>query len=303
MTAFADLHHHPEEPLLLPNAWDHASATALAAQGFRAIGTTSLAVSAAVGLPDGSPATREHTLQLALTLGTEPFLLSVDAADGFSEDPKRVAELARELSVVGAAGINLEDGLGPVALHARKIAAVKSAAPALFVNARTDTYWLGDGGVSKTLTRLDAYQQAGADGVFVPGLTDPAQITALVKRLAVPLNILYSPTGPTVPHLTDLGVRRVSLGSLLYRRALGAALETVREIRAGRSVRGAAPSYAEVEAWSASPGGGRKQRLNKPFGEGARVLDGTDVPAGELDEVAAGPLRDELGGAMEELPP
>ncbi|MFD3613734.1 isocitrate lyase/phosphoenolpyruvate mutase family protein [Streptomyces sp. NPDC058676] len=254
MTAFADLHHRPEEPLLLPNAWDHASATALAGQGFRAIGTTSLAVAAAVGLPDGSPATREHTLRLALTLGTQPFLLSVDAADGFSDDPERVAELARELSVVGAAGINLEDGLGPVTLHARKIAAVKSAAPDLFVNARTDTYWLGDGDLSETSARLDAYQQAGADGVFVPGLTDPVHIAALVKRLAVPLNILYSPTGPTVPHLTDLGVRRVSLGSLLYRRALGAALETLADIRAGRSPQGTAPSYAEVEGWARRSG-------------------------------------------------
>ncbi len=253
MTAFAALH-HAKEPLLLPNAWDHASATALAGQGFRAIGTTSLAVAAAVGLPDGSPATREHTLQLALTLGTEPFLLSVDAADGFSEDPERVAELARELSVVGVAGINLEDGLGPAALHARKIAAVKSAAPGLFVNARTDTHWLGDGDFADTLTRLDAYQQAGADGVFVPGLTDPVRIAALVRHLDVPLNLLYSPTGPTVPHLTDLGVRRVSLGSLLYRRALGAALETLRDIRAGRSPQGAAPSYTEVGGWARRSG-------------------------------------------------
>ncbi|MFI5681371.1 isocitrate lyase/PEP mutase family protein [Streptomyces cellulosae] len=264
MTAFADLHHHSGEPLLLPNAWDHASASVLATLGFRAIGTTSLAVAAAVGLPDGSPATREYTLQLALNLGTEPFFVSVDAADGFSEDPGRVAELARELSVVGAAGINLEDCLGPASLHARKIAAVKSAVPDLFVNARTDTYWLGDGDLAETLTRLDAYRQAGADGVFVPGLTDPTQIAALVRHLDAPLNILYSPTGPTVPHLTDLGVRRVSLGSLLYRRALGAVLETVGDIRAGRPVSGAAPSYAEVEAWSASPSDGWKQDPQLP---------------------------------------
>ncbi|WP_327397129.1 isocitrate lyase/PEP mutase family protein [Streptomyces phaeochromogenes] len=263
MTAFAALH-HADTPLLLPNAWDHASAAALAAQGFAAVGTTSLGVAAAVGLPDGTAATRDATLNLALALGSGPFLLSVDTEGGFSDDPDEVAGVARELAAVGAVGINLEDGrpdgtLAPVELHAAKIAAVKSAVPGLFVNARTDTHWLGDGddgdGTSDaggdmhdTSRRLDAYQQAGADGVFVPGLSEPARITALLKTLDVPLNILYSPTGPTVSALADLGVRRISLGSLLYRRALGAAVETAALIRAGRSVEGPAPTYDEVQA-------------------------------------------------------
>ncbi|MFD5792598.1 isocitrate lyase/phosphoenolpyruvate mutase family protein [Streptomyces diastatochromogenes] len=248
VTPFAALHHRPGEPLLLPNAWDHASAAALAAHGYPAIGTTSLAVAAAVGLPDGEAATRDHTLRLALTLGSEPYLLSVDAEDGFSEDPDEVAELAHQLWAVGVVGINLEDGLGPATRHAAKIAAVKAAVPGLFVNARTDTYWLGDGDETDTLRRLDAYQQAGADGVFVPGLTDPARIDALVRRVDAPLNILYSPAGPTVPRLADLGVRRVSLGSLLYRRALGAALDAVADIAAGRVPGGTTPSYDEVRA-------------------------------------------------------
>ncbi|MFI9612307.1 isocitrate lyase/phosphoenolpyruvate mutase family protein [Streptomyces sp. NPDC052023] len=249
-TPFAALH-HSAHPLLLPNAWDHASARAFAAQGFAAVGTTSLAVAAAAGLPDGAAATRDETLRLALTLGRGPFLLSVDAEGGFSEDPDEVGEFARQLAVVGAVGVNLEDGLGPAARHAAKIAAVKSAAPGLFVNARTDTYWLGAGDRRKeTLTRLDAYQQAGADGVFVPGLADPTRIAALVKHLDAPLNVLHSPSGPTLTQLTDLGVRRVSLGSLLYRRALGAALEAVAEVREGRTPHGPAPSYAEVQALS-----------------------------------------------------
>ncbi|BCM70321.1 MULTISPECIES: isocitrate lyase/PEP mutase family protein [Streptomyces] len=246
--SFAGLHHRPGEPLLLPNAWDHASAAALAARGFPAIATTSLAVAAAVGLPDGAAATREHTVRLALTLGSEPYLLSVDAEDGFSDDPDEVAELARQLWTVGAVGINLEDGLGPADRHAAKIAAVKAAVPGLFVNARTDTYWSGDGDEADTLRRLDAYQEAGADGVFVPGLTDPERIAALVRHTAVPLNVLYSPTGPALARLADLGVRRVSLGSLLYRRALGAALDALADIAAGRAPAGTTPSYAEVRA-------------------------------------------------------
>ncbi|MGW1721991.1 isocitrate lyase/PEP mutase family protein [Streptomyces sp. NPDC002306] len=247
-TAFAALH-HADEPLVLPNAWDHAGARALAARGFPAIGTTSLGTAAAAGLPDGAAATRDETTRLALALGSEPFLLSVDAEGGFSADPDEVGEFARELAAVGAVGINLEDGLGPVGPHVAKIAAVKRAAPGLFVNARTDTHWLGDGDPRETIARLDAYQQAGADGVFVPGLTDPRRIGALLRVLDVPLNILYSPTGPTVAHLAALGVARISLGSLLYRRALGAALDAVADITAGRAPRGTTPTYDEVLAF------------------------------------------------------
>lgn len=142
------------------------------------------------------------------------------------------------------------------AVAAAKIAAVRAAAPGLFVNARTDTYWAagpdtGDGTRREdTFRRLDAYRQAGAHGVFVPGLTDPREIAGLVRRLDVPLNVLYSPTGPSVPQLAGLGVRRISLGSLLYRRALGAAVEAATDVREGRAPTGTAPAYAEIQALS-----------------------------------------------------
>ncbi|WP_224285490.1 isocitrate lyase/phosphoenolpyruvate mutase family protein, partial [Streptomyces sp. LS1784] len=239
MTPFAALHHRPGRPLLLPNAWDHASAVALAAQGHPAIGTTSLGVAAVAGLPDGAAATRAETVRLARRLGRGGFLLSVDAESGFSDDPDEVAELAVELAKAGAVGINLEDGRAdgtptPSARHAAKIAAVKAAVPELFVNARTDTYWCGRGAPeAETLRRLDAYQRAGADGVFVPGLTDPAAIGRLVGVLAVPLNILWTPTGPGLAELAGLGVARVSLGSLLYRAALAAGVATAAAVAAG----------------------------------------------------------------------
>ncbi|MFE6049599.1 isocitrate lyase/phosphoenolpyruvate mutase family protein [Kitasatospora sp. NPDC056446] len=253
MTPFAALHHLPGRPLLLPNAWDHASAAALAAAGHTAIGTTSLGVAAAAGLPDGAAATRAETVRLARRLGRGGFLLSVDAESGFSDDPDEVAELAVELAAAGAVGINLEDGrpdgtLAPVAVHAAKVAAVKAAVPELFVNARTDTYWYGqDDPEPETLRRLDAYRQAGADGVFVPGAAEPPLIARLVGALDAPLNVLWTPTGPGFAELAALGVARVSLGSLLYRAALAAAVATAGAVADGGPV-GPVPGYAEVQA-------------------------------------------------------
>ncbi|WP_326689409.1 MULTISPECIES: isocitrate lyase/phosphoenolpyruvate mutase family protein [unclassified Streptomyces] len=251
LTPFAALHDVPHAPLLLPNAWDYSSAAVLAANGFAAIGTTSLGVAGAAGVPDGAGVTKEATLAQVRCLGRGPFLLSVDAEGGFSDDPDEVAALAREFAEAGAVGLNLEDGrpdgtLVPVAVHAAKVRAVKAAVPDLFVNARTDTHWLGTG-QDETLSRLLAYQQAGADGAFVPGLTEPARIGALVEALDVPLNILYSPTGPTLPELGSLGVRRVSLGSLLYRQALSSALRTARTIRSGQHVPAAELAYGDVQ--------------------------------------------------------
>ncbi|MFG3137329.1 isocitrate lyase/phosphoenolpyruvate mutase family protein [Streptomyces sp. NPDC048211] len=251
LTPFARLHRRTA-PLLLPNAWDYASAAALAAEGFPAVGTTSLGVAAAAGLPDGVAATFEETLALTRRLGEGRFLFTVDAEGGFSDDAEEVAERARALYDAGAAGINLEDGradgtLAPMEVHAAKIAAVKSAVPELFVNARTDTHWAARQ-EDETATRLALYEQSGADGVFVPGLSDPDSIAELISALVVPLNILYTPAGPTLPELAALGVRRVSLGSLLYRTALATAVTTATAIRDGRPSDACALSYAEVQA-------------------------------------------------------
>ena len=251
MNTFKALH-HTGTPLLLPNAWDHASAAALAQHGFPAIGTTSLGVAAAAGLPDGTAATREETVLLARRLGTGPYLLSVDAEAGFSDDPEQVAELARELAAAGAVGINLEDGrpdgtLAPTALHASKIAAVKAAVPDLFVNARTDTYWLG-GREAETVRRVEAYRQAGADGVFVPGLSDlrrdrrPGQPGSTSRSTSC----THRPAPPS-PNSATWACARVSLGSLLFRVALGAAVDAAVSIRSGYPVTGATPTYAEVQ--------------------------------------------------------
>ncbi|WBB68995.1 isocitrate lyase/phosphoenolpyruvate mutase family protein [Micromonospora sp. WMMD812] len=261
--------HHAGTPLLLPNAWDHASAAALATRGYPAVGTTSLGVAAAAGLPDGAAATRAETLRLARLLRGVSTLLTVDLEAGFSDDPAEVAALAVELAGLGVVGINLEDGrsdgtLDPPALTADKVAAVKVAAPDLFVNARTDAWWLGvPDPLPQALERAGAYRAAGADGIFTPGVPDAATVGVLVAELDAPLNVLYRPGGPTVAELGRLGVARISTGSLLFRAALGAALATVDALRSadpgpaagpdprvGPAVPPEPPSYAEVQRLS-----------------------------------------------------
>ncbi|GAB3575028.1 isocitrate lyase/phosphoenolpyruvate mutase family protein [Amycolatopsis endophytica] len=252
--SFTDLHHGPE-PLLLPNAWDYASAAVLVAEGFPAIGTTSLGVAAAAGLPDGTGATRDETVALARRLTRLPCHVTVDIEGGFSDDPGEVAALGAELAALGVAGVNIEDGrdnvrLADPAQQCALVAALKSAAPGLFVNARTDTHWLGTG--EDPLARVRAYADAGADGVFVPGLTGETSIAAVVAAVDVPVNVLFSPAGPGLGRLRELGVRRVSCGSLLFRAALEAVVRTVDAVASGHEIP-PVPAYADVQALS-SPG-------------------------------------------------
>ncbi|UPK75121.1 isocitrate lyase/phosphoenolpyruvate mutase family protein [Nocardioidaceae bacterium SCSIO 66511] len=243
---FADLH-HGRGALLLPNAWDVASALAFVDAGHPAVGTTSLGVSASHGHPDGARGGRERTRDLVRALRTLPVHVSADIEDGFDGDPARVAAYVDEL---GVAGINIEDStsetlIEPVA-HASKIAEIKATCgDAVFVNARVDTFWLGqDATIEHTLERARHYVGAGADGVFVPGAFDPETIVALASGFDVPLNVLPQP-GLSVAELSELGVRRVSSGSLPYRAALAAAVTAVDCVRAGTSPE--AIAYAEVQ--------------------------------------------------------
>lgn len=238
--------HHAGSPLLLPNAWDHGSAAILIDAGFAAIGTTSLGVAAAVGLPDGDGRTRDSTLAVATCLARLPCLLSVDIEAGFSDDPAGVADLVAHLEGLGVAGVNLEDGrsdgtLAPTGWQGELISTVKARAPGVFLNARTDGYWLAATAAgapapdrADTVARLRRYVHAGADGVFVPGLAADADIRAVASAVDAPLNVLYLPGRHTITHLAGLGVRRISLGSLLLRAALHAVRVTAGEIRADR---------------------------------------------------------------------
>jgi 2-methylisocitrate lyase-like PEP mutase family enzyme len=172
----------------------------------------------------------------------------VDIEDGYADEPERVADYVAELNV---AGINIEDSsaeklISPEA-HAAKVAAIKRRCPDLFVNARVDTYWLGeDATVEATLERAVRYVEAGADGVFVPGASEPAVLRELTGNIAVPLNVLAIPA-LSLGELAELGVRRVSTGSLPYRAAIHAAAEVAGAVRDGRTIPAATP-YPDMQA-------------------------------------------------------
>ncbi|MGW5686120.1 isocitrate lyase/PEP mutase family protein [Nonomuraea sp. NPDC003754] len=223
---FADLH-QPGKPLVLPNAWDYGSAAFMAARGYPAIGTTSLGVSAVHGRPDAAAATKAETLDLVDLLKDLPVFLTVDIENGFSDDPAAVADLVDVLASMGVAGVNLEDGradgtLRPIGEQTRILEAV--AGRGVFVNARTDTLWLATG--DDTLERVRAYGDTGADGIFVPGTNDLGTIAEIVESTPLPLNVLH---GPPVERLADVGVARISTGSLLYRAALRGALAVLED--------------------------------------------------------------------------
>ena len=250
-TAFHALH-HTGTPFLLPNAWDFASAAVLAEAGFAAIGTTSLGVALAHGLPDGAGRTRTQTLDLARLLRHVPTMVTVDVEGGFSDDPAAVGALAAELAAAGAVGLNLEDGrpdgsLSDPGLHQDKIRAIKQAAPDLFVNARTDTHWLAERPppISATLTRVAAYREAGADGVFVPGLVDENGVRTVVAEAGLPVNVLLAPLH-RLSWLGELGVARVSTGSMLFRAAMHAVAGTALAARDSEPITQGLPTYADV---------------------------------------------------------
>ncbi|MFF2276051.1 isocitrate lyase/phosphoenolpyruvate mutase family protein [Agromyces sp. NPDC058126] len=257
---FAALH-RAGDPLLLPNAWDLASARWLVEQGAAVVGTTSLGVAVAAGEEDGAGATLVPTIELARRLTAVGITVTVDLESGFSDDPVAVAELVAELAGLGVVGVNLEDSTADgrfvaPAVFAAKVAAVAAAAPGVYLNARTDGFWVdapADAGAvaeraTASLERARRYLDAGASGIFVPGALDDRTVAELAEGVAAPLNVLAQP-GRSVRALGELGVARVSTGSLLFRAALAALGSVLEEVRRGIPPGSTAltiPGYAAV---------------------------------------------------------
>jgi len=223
--------------LVLPNAWDVASARVLEELGYPAIATTSAGVAFSLGYPDGQRISRDEMLEAVARIARAVRVpVTADMESGYGITPKDMAETAKAIVAAGAVGLNFEDVIGDTessqvetALQAEKIRALRetsaSAGVPLVINARTDVYLMPIGPEAtrfeRTVERLRAYRAAGADCVFAPGVKERPLIEKLVKAVAAPLNILVTPGCPSIPELEKLGVARASIGSGVMRSALG----------------------------------------------------------------------------------
>lgn len=216
--AFHALHTGPEI-LLLPNAWDAGSARIIENVGAKAIATSSAAVAWSHGYADG------HDLPVSLLVRTIEQIarvvhipITADAEGGYSDDPAEVGRNVEALCKAGAVGINLEDGRDAPELHARKVAAAREGAQRagvdLYINARTDVYLKRlvspEEMVAESIRRGLIAKDAGASGLFVPGITNEKEIAAIVKGVGIPVNVMARPGVPPAAKLEALGVRRLS---------------------------------------------------------------------------------------------
>lgn len=243
---FLELHHGPRM-LVLPNAWDVASARIFEDAGFSAIGTTSAGIANSFGYPDGQKIPREEMLAAVRRIAEAVDVpVTADVEAGFGSTPEEVAGTAQAVIAAGAVGMNLEDGvegnhdsLADVNLQKEIIRAVmevvEGAGMPFVLNARTDVFLNGIGPaetrLARTIERLNLYHAAGAASLFAPGVKDAETIAQLVRGVAGPLNILATVGSPPVEELQRLGVARVSVGSGPMRAALGFLGRMARQLR------------------------------------------------------------------------
>jgi 2-methylisocitrate lyase-like PEP mutase family enzyme len=229
--------HHASHILTLPNAWDVASARVVEELGFPAIATTSAAIATSLGYPDGQRISRDEMLGMVARIAKAVRVpVTADMEAGYGTTLEDMAETAKAVVAAGAVGMNLEDVTGrdessqvDTALQGEKIRTIRKASASLgvplVVNARTDIYLMPIGPAEsrfeRTVERLCAYREAGADCLFAPGVRDADTIAKLVKAVGAPLNILVTTGSPSIKELEKMGVARASTGSGAARATLG----------------------------------------------------------------------------------
>lgn len=263
---FRALHLGPRM-LVLPNAWDAASARIFESEGFPAVATTSAGVANTLGYPDGQYAPREEVLFLVRRIAATvqvPVTADIEAGYG-ANSVEEVVKTVRGVLEAGAVGVNLEDAareksaLVDVGLQVEKIQALRALAGTfgvpLVINARTDAFNIPSLSASEkfatAVKRANAYRAAGADCLFVPFVVDEPTIAGLVKTIDGPLNILPMAGAPPIAELERLGVRRVSTGSGPCRACLALARRIARELRdqgTYHAIMDQTIPYAEVNA-------------------------------------------------------
>jgi 2-methylisocitrate lyase-like PEP mutase family enzyme len=240
---FRALHEGPGA-FVIPNPYDVGTARILAGLGFAALATSSAGFAFTIGRRDGA-ITRDQALAHARAIVDATDLpVSADLENGFGDDPATVAETIRLAATTGLAGCSIEDASGdqqkPIydrTLAVERVAAAVEAARALpfpfTLTARAENYLHGRPDLDDTLDRLRAFEAAGADVLYAPGLPDLAAIRTVCESVTRPVNVLAASGGQrlTVEELAAAGVRRISLGAHLSRAALGAFLRAVREIK------------------------------------------------------------------------
>jgi 2-methylisocitrate lyase-like PEP mutase family enzyme len=238
---FLDLH-RPGSPLLLPNPWDQGSAKLLASLGFQALATTSSGFAATLGRLDGSVSRDEALAHAAAIVAATDLPVSADLENGFADDPGGVAQTITLAAETGLAGCSVEDYTGhddapiyDIGLAAERVAAAAEAAHAgparLVLTARAENHLYGRLDLADTIARLQAYQAAGADVLYAPGLISLTDIRQVVTALDRPVNVLAVAGAPSVGQLAEAGVSRVSVGGALAFAALGALVDAVTELR------------------------------------------------------------------------
>jgi 2-methylisocitrate lyase-like PEP mutase family enzyme len=241
--AFAALHTR-DAAFIIPNPWDTGTARLLATMGFEALATTSAGYAFSVGRPDNT-ISREDTIAHAAAIAAATDLpVSADLENGFGDDPRTVAETIRMAAAAGLVGGSIEDASGrtngepyEIALAAERILAAAEVVRALpfrfMLTARAENFLVGRPDLSDTIKRLQAYQEAGADVLYAPGLTSVDDIATVMRSVDRPVNVVMGLSGAqlSLATLFALGVKRVSIGSALARAALGAVLRAGREMR------------------------------------------------------------------------
>lgn len=222
--AFHALHAGPGI-LVLPNAWDAASARIIERAGALAIATTSSGVAQSLGQRDGNVLSRDLAIEVvARIVRAVRVPVSADIEEGYGATPDEVVRTVQRVVEAGAVGINLEDGAKDPRILADKIAAIRRRfdRSELFINARPDLFLRGvDGAMQGTLERAALYEDAGADGIFVPRALAADDIRRLCAEITLPVNVLALPGVASPKELSALGVRRLSVGGGLMHAALG----------------------------------------------------------------------------------
>ncbi|MBW2315448.1 MAG: isocitrate lyase/phosphoenolpyruvate mutase family protein [Deltaproteobacteria bacterium] len=233
---FLDLH-RVGDPLLLANPWDAGFAKLLAAAGFQALATTSSGHAGSLGRRDGGVTCEEALAHAASIVQATEVPVNADLENGFASDAEGVAETARQALATGVAGFSIEDATGrkddPIFARDVATARIEAAAAAsagLVLTARAENYVYGIQDLGDTIARLQAFQEAGADVLYAPGVVEPGEIRTLIESVDRPVNVLMLSGGLSVAELGRVGAARISVGGAFHGVAFAAVDAAAREL-------------------------------------------------------------------------